>query len=179
MRHRYITACALLLFSLTASAQSGWRDMEGNALPETSASKSKDGFSATLLVTPDQDWQEKWNTPPETVPHFSTATEVSEGGELYILTFLANPKVDEAGMVDVACDFVVSRPDGKPSVEERDMPCFNGNLSTTPTSVFLSTASLKYVAEPSDPRGTWKVDVTVKDRVRGVAIPLHTSFVVR
>ncbi len=171
-----ISTIALLLFSLTASAQSGWRDMSGKPLPETDSAKSKDGFSASLMITPDKDWQEKWNTPPETIPHFSTADEVSAGGELFILTFLANPKLDLSGMTDVACDFTVSRPDGSKSADELNMPCFKTKLTTNPTSVYLSAASLKYVAEPADPRGTWTVKVTVKDRLRGVSIPLRTSF---
>ena len=165
--------------SLPAFAQSGWHDMDGNPLPETESRRSQDGFSASLVVTPDRDWQAKWETPPETVPHFSEATEVSEGGELTVLTFLSNPLLSAAGMTDVACDFIVTRPDGSKSINEIDMPCFNYELQTDPGHVYLTTASLKYVAEPSDQRGTWMVAVTVKDRVRGVTLPLRTSFVVK
>ena len=171
----------LLLATPTASmAQSGWVDMQGNPVPESDSSKSREGFSAAVLVTADQDWQEKWDTPPETVPHFSTTSEVRTGGELFVLTFLSNPLVDKAsGMTDVACDFIVLRPDGSDSTRELDMPCFKVELSGNPRSVFLSAASLKYVEEPSDLRGTWSVSVTVKDRLRGIEIPLQTSFVVR
>ena len=170
----------LLLVPLVSAAQSGWIDMQGNPVPESDSAKSRDGFSATVLITPDQDWQEKWNTPPETVPHFSGAKEVGTGGELFILTLLANPKVDPAsGMTNVACDFIVLRPDGSDSVRELDMPCFKVLLPGNPKNVYLSAASLKYVAEPTDPRGTWTVSVTVKDRLRGVEVPLRTAFVVR
>ncbi|MFC3816464.1 hypothetical protein [Lysobacter sp. GCM10012299] len=162
-----------------ATAQSGWIDMQGNRLPDTGTAKSRDGFSASVLITPDKDWQEKWNTPPETVPKFSTAKEVSLGGEIFILTFLANPKVDGQGMTDVACDFIVVRPDGSDSTRDLDMPCFKGKLLGDPTSVYLSAAVLKFVAEPADPRGEWSVAITVKDRLRGVEIPLRTAFVVR
>ncbi|WP_440224232.1 hypothetical protein ACQQ2N_03195 [Dokdonella sp. MW10] len=179
MKRPGISSIALAFFSLAASAQSGWRDMSGNPLPDTDSAKSKDGFSASLLITPDKDWQERWAAPPETVPGFSTSDEVSAGGELFILTFLANPMLDASGMTDVACDFVVSRPDGSRSVEEFDMPCFKAELTTDPASVYLSTASLTYVAEPTDPRGIWAVKVVVKDRMRGVSIPLRTTFVVR
>lgn len=170
-----------LLAAPTASmAQSGWIDMQGNPVPESDSSKSREGFSATILVTADQDWQEKWDTPPETVPHFSTTSEVRPGGELFVLTFLANPAVDKAsGMTDVACDFIVLRPDGSDSTRELDMPCFKVELTGNPRSVYLSSASLKYVEESSDPRGTWTVVVNVKDRLRGVEVPLRSFFVVR
>ena len=170
----------LLLAPLVAIAQSGWIDMQGDPVPESESAKSRDGFSATVLITPDKDWQKKWDTPPETIPHFSEANDVGPGGELFILTFLANPKVDPAsGMTDIACDFIVLRPDGSDSTRELDMPCFTVKLPGDPKSVYLSAASLKYVAEPADPRGTWTVLVTVKDRLRGVDVPLRTSFIVR
>lgn len=169
----------VLLWPFAAAAQGGWRDMEGNPIPETAAAKSADGFHATLIVTPDQDWQEKWNTPPETVPHFSEASEVGPGGEPYILAFLSNPKRDPSGMTDVTCDFTVVRPDGTKSVDEADMDCFTTQLATDPTSVYLSAISLKYVAEPADPRGKWTVRVTMRDNHRGVEIPLEATFLVR
>lgn len=170
----------LLAFPAASMADDGWIDMQGNPVPESDSAKSREGFSATVLVTADQDWQQKWDTPPETIPHFTTAREVGPGGELFVLTFLANPLVDaDSGMTDVACDFVVLRPDGSESTRELDMPCFKVKLPGDPRSVFLSAASIKYVEEPTDLRGMWSVRVTVKDRLRGVEIPLRTSFVVR
>ena len=153
--------------------------MNGKAIPETASTKSKDGFNVFLIVTPDTDWQEKWNTPPETVPNFTEAREVKSGGELFVLAFLSNPQVDATGMTNVTCDFLVIRPDASKSVEEIDMPCFNEKLITNPKNVYLSAASLKFVSEPTDLRGTWIVRVTLKDNLRHVEIPLETSFVVK
>lgn len=174
-----ISSILLLTLSFAAFAQSGWRDMGGNPLPETEARRSRDGFSASLIVTSDRDWRAKWETPPETAPHFTEAREVSEGGELSILTFLANPQIGPSGTTDVACELIVTRPDGSKSVNELDIPCFNFELKSNPHNVYLTAATLKYVAEPSDLRGIWTVSVTVKDRVRGVSLPLRTSFIVR
>jgi hypothetical protein len=176
MKYRHVMAATILFVSFAATAQSGWIDMQGNSLPETGSAKSKGGFSASLVVTPDKDWQEKWDTPPDVVPHFTEAREVSDGGELYILTFLSNPKLDPTGMTDVACDFVVTRPDGSKSVNEMDVPCFKVALATDPKQVYLSGTWLKVIAEPADLRGAWEVGVTVKDRIRGVEIPLETTF---
>lgn len=176
---RPLLAICLVFLSQSAIAQSVWRDMQGNALPETDTVKSKNDFSVSLVVTPDKDWQGKWNTSPETIPHFSESREASDGDELYILTFLSNPATNAVGETDVSCDLSVERPDGSKSVGEKDIPCFKVKLTSDPHNVYLSSASLKYIAEPADPRGTWNVDVVVKDRVRGVQIPLHTSFTVR
>ncbi|MGM9514821.1 hypothetical protein ACS5PK_11255 [Roseateles sp. DB2] len=174
-----LAAALLLGLSAGASSQSGWRDMNGVALPESDNAKTRQGFSASLIITPDKDWQEKWNTPPETVPSFRTASEVSDGGELFILTFLSNPQLDATGMTDVSCDFRVQRPDGSLSADEHGLPCFRVQLKTDPRHVYLSTASMVFVAEPSDVRGTWRVEVTVTDRQRQVSIPLQSSFTLK
>ena len=176
---RVLLLLALALTTFAGFAQEGWHDKDGNPIPDSPSSKSIDGFAAMLLVTPDKDWQAKWNTPPETMPHFSEASEVGAGGELYILTFLANPKLDDSGMANVTCDFIVTRPDGSRSVDEADMPCFVTKVATDPRSVYLSSASLMYVAEPTDPRGKWIVNATLRDHVRNVEIPLETSFTVK
>lgn len=180
-RHLLKRWAGLLLLGvcLGASAQSGWRDMNGTPLPESDTIKSRQGFSASLIITPDKNWQEKWNTPPETVPSFRTATEVSEGGELFILTFLSNPQLDADGFTDVSCDFQVQRPDGSMSADERGLPCFKVPLKADPRHVYLSTASMKFVAEPSDLRGVWRVTVVVTDLHRQVSIPLQTSFTLK
>ena len=179
---RATTLClwtALLLCPINAMAQAGWHDMDGKPIPDSPSLKSNGGFGAMVLVTPDKDWQEKWNTPPETAPRFREATDVEAGGELFILSFLVNPGVDASGMANVTCDFMVVRPDGSKSTDTTDMPCFVTKLASDPRSVYLSAASLKYVAEPADPRGVWKVRITMRDNVRGVTLPLETSFTVK
>jgi hypothetical protein len=174
-----VLSIAFLLWPIGVMAEDGWRDRDGKPIPDSSSLKSRDGFSAMLLVTPDKDWQEKWNTPPETAPSFTTAQDVEAGGELYILSFLANPGVDASGMANVTCDFVVIRPDGSKSTDTAGMDCFVTKLAGDPRSVYLSAASLKYVAEPDDQRGYWKVSITMRDNVKGVVIPLETSFTVK
>ncbi|WDY55882.1 hypothetical protein [Pseudomonas sp. PSKL.D1] len=165
--------------STTVYAQGGWVDGNGRLLPDTDYAKSRQGFSASLFITSDSDWNEKWNTSPGTTPRFKTASEVSKNGELFILTFLANPKLDSTGMTDVSCDFTVTRPDGSRSLYEQGLPCFKTRLTTAPTLVYLTSAAMKFVADIDDPSGSWSVDVIVRDHLRGLSIPLHTSFIVR
>ena len=162
---------------MTAQA-SGWRDRQGHALPESDAAKSHEGFSASVIITSDRDWQAKWNTPRETVPGFRSTKEVALGGELNILTFLANPLVDpNTDMTDVACDLVVERPDGTLSADEHDQPCFKVKLPGDPKNIYLSNATIKFTADATDPLGTWLVRITVKDRLRKVELRLKTFFV--
>ena len=157
----------------------GWQDGNGNAIADTPATKSKDGFGAMLLVAADADWEAKWNTPREVSPHFSEAHEVGAGGKLFILTFLINPGVNSQGETDVECDIVVLRPDGSASVDEKDAACFKVKLSMDPRSVFLSNGRMEFLAEPGDPPGTWRIRVVMKDRVKGVELPLEAAFTLK
>lgn len=45
--------------------------------------------------------------------------------------------------------------------------------------MFLAPAVVGYVAETSDQRGIWTFHMTLKDKVRGVELPLKTSFLVK
>lgn len=154
-----------------------WRDARGQAIPQSAARGSVRGFSGNLLVTSDADWQEKWDTPPEVVPHFTEVEEVRLGGTLTVLGFVSNPALDANGHADVACDFDMLRPDGSSSTSGRDLPCLKGPLSGAPTQVYLTRAILGFLAESTDPRGRWTVRITFKDRQRQVELPLQTSFV--
>jgi hypothetical protein len=173
-----VRALALLamLMPVTALAQPGVRDAQGNLLPDTLSTQTVGDFSASMLVTADPNWQQKWETPPEVAPQFEPATEVSVGGDLYILAFVVNPKLDDAGMTNVRCDLRLMRPDGSLSGDERDLPCFITRLETDPRLVYLTSIGVKFTAEAGDEKGTWKAAITVRDMNRNVTLPLQSSF---
>ena len=162
MRWTYALAMMAMMLPLNSSANDGWINGAGKAMPETDAMKSSGGFAASLLVTSDADWQAKWETPPETTPGFTQADEVHPGGELFLLTFLSNPQLDENRVPKVHCDLRMLRPDGTTSIDERDVPCFTAALPGPPTLLYMTNLHLKFVAEASDPKGTWTAQVVVR-----------------
>ena len=170
---------SLALPGLAAEPAAGWRTRDGKPVPDSDAMRTVQGFSGRLLITSDSDWQAKWDTPPDHTPNFTIAEEVGSGGSLTMLTFLANPKVGADGMTDVACVFLIRRPDGSASTGARDLPCFKVKLAGNPTHTYLSTTNLQFIAEPGDPPGRWTMQLTLKDRLRGVEIPLSASFVLK
>ena len=153
-----------------------WKDPTGTPVPETRERKSVGGFGAWLVVTSDQDWEARWNTPPDTTPHFTQATTVEKGGRLYVLLLFSNPALTKDGHADVKCDIEIERPDKTISALGRDAVCFAGPLSGPARQLYLSGPVLNFVGEERDPLGEWRVRVKMKDRVRGVDVPLETSF---
>ena len=161
---------------ITHAETGGWVTRDGKSVPNSDEMKSINGFGGWLVVTPDPDWEEKWNTSPETIPNFTEAKNVSYGEKLTILAFFINPKTDASGALDVICDIKVTRPDGTSSANTKGVQCAAGKLQGNPRNVRLSSAVIKYIGEKGDPPGEWIIEVTLADKVRGVAIPLKTHF---
>ncbi|MFA5506012.1 MAG: hypothetical protein WC423_11330 [Vulcanimicrobiota bacterium] len=145
-------------------------------LAEPGSPVTKDGFAGMLLVTPDPDWEEKWNTSTEAVPRFTQASTVSYGEALTILTFFANPKPDSSGNIHLVCDIRVIRPDGSFSIDEKSIECAKGKLMGNPDNVRLSPAILKFTGEKDDLPGLWRIEINLTDKVRGTSLLLKSQF---
>lgn len=173
--------CAIVLAGLAlagpANSQSSfWRDSTGRHVPETESMRSKSDFAGSLLATTDEDWERKWNTPPETKPSFNQAGVVAFGKKVFILSFIGNPKLDALGNANVLCDFKISDPAGKSAVSQKNVKCFVGRLKGNPYNLYLSDAVLTFAGDPGDRPGTWVVEVNLRDVNRQVDLPLRTSF---
>ena len=170
-----LLAIAIAIWSSQATAQ--WRTKSGDTVPESEQVKSIDGFAAMLILTSDANWMDEWNTPTAHEPSFTSSKEVSLGGELHVLTVLSNPKLDPQKNADVTCDFQVQRPDGSYSIDVKGMDCFKTRLESEPKNLYMTSATLKFVSESSDQKGTYKIVVTLYDKNRGVSITLSDAFV--
>lgn len=174
---RILVLSVLLLLVLPAWGQQGWKDDKGHVSPDTESRKSVDGFGGWLAVTSDADWQAKWQTSSDTIPHFTEAKNVAIGKQVFVLTFLANPLLDTNGTADITCDIDLLRPNGTTSVHQVDAPCLKGPVRGSPHQVFLSAPVIGFTGDPGDPTGKWLVQVLLKDHVRRVTLSLRTSFV--
>ncbi|MDQ3267190.1 MAG: hypothetical protein M3P47_00375 [Pseudomonadota bacterium] len=88
-KYSYFLAILSLLWIAPAQSQSAfWGDINGKPVQETESMKSKNDFAGSVLVTTDEDWREKWDTPPETKPNFNKAGIVPYGKKvLSLLSF--------------------------------------------------------------------------------------------
>lgn len=175
---KQIVCLLLIVFSVKALCDDDfhWLTENGEIAPERENQKSNAGFGGWLLVTPDKDWEEKWNTPRENTPHFAAADDVKIGEELTILPFFANPMLDNSGRFEILCDIRVENPEGAFSIDEKNVPCANGYLNMDPKSIFLTQTVIKFIGEEGDAFGMWSVYFDMHDSIRGVTVSLKTSF---
>ena len=115
-----------------------WKGPDGKPLQETESMKSKDGFAGSVLVTADEDWRAKWDTPPETKPSFTMAETVPYGKKVFVLTFFSNPLLDAQGNANVRCDLQIVAPGGKVTLDQKDATCFAGRMAGSPYNLYLS-----------------------------------------
>ena len=168
---------ALMILSVTTfAADTGGRDREGMPSPETDAYKSVRGFGGVLIVTPDKDWEEKWNTPANTTPKFTTTERLRVGETLTILIFFSNAKASPQGGVQVLCDIQLVRPNKTIAVDAKKADCFTGQIQGDPLNVRLANPRLGFKGENSDELGQYSVYVTLYDNVAGIAVPLKSIF---
>lgn len=160
--------------SVYAIEEVGWRDAQGNPVPESDSMKSSQGFGGSVILTPDADWREKWARPEQ--PHFTTTGEVQLGGSIMALVFFTNPARDEKGNIRILCDYLLLRPDGSVSQELTDATCAAGPLQGSPRNVRLVDQLVGFTGESTDPEGNWVLKVRLRDTIRGASVDLRTSF---
>ncbi|MDM0113874.1 hypothetical protein QTI66_17075 [Variovorax sp. J22R133] len=167
-----------LVTSLAALAQdeAPWKDRYGNPVPDTESRRSVGGLAGWLVVTPDRDWREKWETPSVLGPSFREAKKVAKGQQAHVLVFFANPKLNGEGRADLACDFDIAKPDGTSAFRRADAVCFKGTIESGAHKMYLAGPVVDVVTEAGDPVGTWTVKVSLRDKVRNTVLPLKTTF---
>jgi len=173
---KILPALLFLAASAPALAQTWfWKDRHGNPIPDTPSQESVNGVGAWLLVTSDEDWEAKWNTPKETIPSYTEASTVTVGKHVFILAFVANPTRSSQGDVNVTCDFETERPNHVVT-HQSDIECLKGKPLGSERTLYLTKQIVGFVGGKEDPKGKWIVRITIKDLNRPVNIPLETSF---
>ena len=174
--HRFVLYLVVLLSCNAYGDDAVWLGPDRSKWPDTEFRKTKNDFAGVLLVTPDLDWRQKWNTPPDTIPRFREAETVKIGERIVVLTFFVNPKTDVRRNVHVTCGIKVTRPNRTVSVNERNIPCLRGTLTGDPNYIRLSPAVIEFVGEKTDPLGKWLVEVDIEDANRKTTLRLQTQF---
>lgn len=136
-------------------------------------------MSGWLLITPDKDWQAKWNTPPENVPHFNEAEVVEVGQPLNVLLFFANPSLSAEKQARLTMTISLVRPDGTLEMDEDTSVCLIGPVAVEPQAVRMCDTVLGLVPTKEDLKGVWTLKATLNDERSGTRIPLTKTFRLR
>lgn len=179
MNPRLLTVFIAMSLAWSSVHAGYWRDSNGNPSPDTESRRSVGEFGGSLITTSDPDWQKKWNTSPETIPVFNEVKVVTQGERIFTLIFFANPKLNANYEANITCDLKVIMPDGIESFNQRDAVCFQGGLKGKPNNLYLAAPVIDFIGEPNDPTGIWTVDITLKDNLRKVVMPLKTAFTLK
>ena len=175
-----LSSIVLIIASFQAiGADNVWLGPDRSKWADTEFRKTENDFTGLLLVTPDTDWERKWNTPPDTIPYFREAESVKVGEELVILTFFVNPKPDDGGNAHVLCSIKATRPNGTVPIDEKNIPCMKSQVSSNPDNIHLSPAIINFVGEKNDPLGKWLIEVEIQDVNRNTTLQLKTHFILK
>jgi hypothetical protein len=177
--HRTSTFAALCLTVIAsggvyAGEEVGWRDAQGNPVPQSDSMKSSKGFGGQVILVSDPDWEAKWAR-PET-PHFTTTESLTIGESFVALVLFTNPATDARGNIHIVCDYRVVRPDGSLSQEVKAATCGEGPLEGDPHNVRLVSHLIGFTGEATDVEGEWVITVRLTDAVRKTSLDLKTGF---
>jgi len=126
------------------------------------------------LLTDDADWEEEWAKPPGTPPEFNVVSALQLGDAATLLVFFSNPVLRD-GRANILCDIRITRPNGIVS-EAGPLGCFNERIAGPVENLYLTGMQVVVIAEPGDPSGLWVLDIGVRDKERGVRVPLRMSI---
>ncbi len=164
------SVAVIALLALPAWAGSNTGTLSG------AVSREAKGLHGLLLMTPDPDWQAKWDTPADTTPYIATTTEIYLGDTLSILGFVANPATDQQGEVNIFCAIQLVNATGKAVVAQPEVPCLEGKLSGPAKHSYLLPVGAQVLAELSDEPGRWTVHYQITDKHRAVTLKLQAHF---
>lgn len=176
---RTLRICLLCAVALLATFAVADTDAKRNAKADPAAEvewrRTNNGFGAMVVVTADPQWKRKWSAPTSRVPRVAPAKGLRIGEKVWALLFLTNPLQDEKGNVDVTCDLRMIRPNGRIS-EHRDVKALRKKTIPVPGQTYMSEFVLTMVGEEKDPVGEWVVEFVVRDRKRGVEVPVVSRY---
>lgn len=180
LRIAFLVTTLFLSFSSASFSQSyGWKDGNNAHATDKASKRPVEGFSGMMMITPDADWEEKWNTLSGTSPFFNRVNEAKVGETIYVLSFFSNPKRNSLHVVNISCDIQIIQPDGTVAMTEKNRRCFHGVLRDTTEMIYMTNATVSFMGEEKDPKGVWTVKLAMKDQLRTEPVMLTQSFTLK
>lgn len=161
---------------LSALANAGWVDKQGNRIPDTDYMKSVGDLVAQLVVT-DNEAQllKNWGAPTESV-YFPTTDKIERNKVITAFVVFAGCAVDTGGICDLRMQITVYQPDGTIYSKLPVMEVWSDKPVPPNRSLGLSTEYMQVIIEPDEPLGKYQIDTTIMDKVSGDSMLLTSYF---
>lgn len=183
MKRLVASALSVLLVGLSCLPALAQSRAEGLLDQAASGSNTlpigKGAFTGSLLITPDRDWEQKWDTPPEVVPHFNAADEVAVGEPVTVLVFFSSPSLSARQEASISAQVSLLRPDGSLEIPPKTSACFEGSIDRFAEAIRLCSTSIELTPTSDDMKGVWTVRAVLKDHVSGATVPMEKTFRLR
>jgi hypothetical protein len=166
----------LAFYGLASAQDFAWREKDGTAVPDDEHRKAKNGFGAMVLLTEDEGFFERWNTPDP--PHLDRLTKATRGVPVHVVVIFAGPGRNENGKANVTYDAKVLSPDGSTYCEFNNLEALKG-AGAPDQFLQIPPQSVAIRIEPEDPAGTYHVVIAIHDNVRKVELKLTEKFEVK
>ena len=159
--------------SLHGDDSTAWR-RDGKPVADTPYMKSKKGFGAQLHLTQSPQFFEDWNKPG--TPNLKTLEKAHRNVPLFSIILFVDPGTDSKGSVDVTYDMVIRKPDGSIYGEQKNAVGLKGKFVIPAHDLQLAQERMGIRIDNQDPSGTYTVEVTVRDHIKKVDLPLKATF---
>ncbi|MEI6072661.1 MAG: hypothetical protein WCS31_12765 [Verrucomicrobiae bacterium] len=171
----YFLICVLFGASLLGEDSTAWRQ-DGKPVADTPHMKSKNGFGAQLFLTESAQFFKDWNK-PET-PSLTTLknNKAHRNVPLFSAVLFVDPGTDSNGSVDVTYDIVIRKPDGSIYGAQKDFVGLKGKCVVPAHALQLAQERMGIQIDSQDPSGTYTVEITVRDHMKKVELPLKATF---
>jgi hypothetical protein len=135
---------------------------------------SKDGFSAMVFFTEDLDFPKKFHEGGNITLNATTSVRINTP---FLLTVsFSGAGIQRGGDADIALDITITKPDGTIYFQAKDVPGWEGQFPYSQTSTQLAEGVVKLRIEPKDPPGRYTARVIVRDKVKGINLPIEKTF---
>jgi len=130
-------------------------------------SKNDRGFDfMTVLTEQDQEMDVWYKTPPDSIPHISTVSDVTKGQRFRIALFFSGYQLDKADKAHVSFDIKVRKPDDSVYFEQKNLNGTERKIDQR-NILLLSETIVGISFDPPDPWGKYTIDIAGYDAVAG------------
>ena len=136
--------------------------------------KTVQGFGVMLFLTDNSRLFE--DRKKDSAVGLTPLSKARRGVPVYTALLLSGPGVDAAGSADITFDMRVRRPDGTVFAQAKDAVGWKGAYDASLHSLQLSKGHMAIQINPGDLPGVYTVEITVRDRIRKIEVPVQTTF---